>query len=1068
MTVPSEFHLPFLIDGNTQMDSFFAGNFSQDGLSWGTACVLEDLEVNANSVGSAIRIWNTTRYLVINNCSVINSLGQHEAGIELNNCTNVNITNCHVYNNEHGIYFDRVDRCAVVNNNISLNLYGVLTDQSDYITFSFNNFSRSGFVGCEIGYESVQNNVTFNRFFDNEHYGLTLSYCDDCLVQDNEFSNNTEAGINNFWGNSNRIFSNNITQPINEAGIHIIGIGCNISSNLMYGTGLVMEGFLNPYMNSHFISTSNKANGKSIYYYVNKANLVPANFSNPGQILLVNCTNASIHGLEISNTTIAVGIMYSNFTTAFGNNLNNNRIGLAVAYLSQHNNINSNNVSSNHQFGIEAYASFNNTIENNTLVANENVGLVLRASRDNLSERNNISGGMYGIALDGNNRNNTFFRNDVFGNLYGCYVDVSSSYNTIYLNRFSGNTATQAYSRNETTRWDNGTAGNFWGDYTTRYGSATNDNNTWNTQYLVNGTVAGYDRYPLVYPFIFDLLPKANFTANMTSIVAGQRVQFNFTGFEGRPTATFQWNFGDGGSNQTERDPSHVFINVQNCTVTLTVNDSRGHVSVFSVADYITVEADLPTSATFNQDRTYIIAGQSVQFSFTGLLGNVPTVLTWDFGDATPVSHATNPSHQYGSSGNYTVSLTVTDKNGNSSVVIIPSLIHVDTDLTPVVDFITNGSAIVEGQTVQFFFTGSLGNLNASIEWDFGDASSNSSLVNPSHLYIAAGNYTIRVRIVDFDNDMIFFTRSNLIRVQLDILPTATCVVNSSDLVAGQSARFTFTGLEGNYNATFEWNFGDSTPVSTERNPAHRYVEPGNFTVSLQLRDFNNDVVSNASVYLISVEQNLLPVASFYPSSTNAAAGSSIAFTFTGSGGNEPFDLFWDFGDGSSVENGLNPNHEYEFAGTYVVTLTVVDRDGSEAQYTTGITVSLNGPGVTDPFLLIIITLLVIGSALAVIVPVSYKRARRTRVRREPDRVMPGKPFVASISSSTAGDATMVQLTSMVTVFSREMIERINSLHLDNEAREEILSILKNIQPSERQGVLDGMLSEVRDFSEDF
>lgn len=62
----------------------------------------------------------------------------------------------------------------------------------------------------------------------------------------------------------------------------------------------------------------------------------------------------------------------------------------------------------------------------------------------------------------------------------------------------------------------------------------------------------------------------------------------------------------------------------------------------------------------------------------------------------------------------------------------------------------------------------------------------------------------------------------------------------------------------------------------------------------------------------------------------------------------------------------------------------------------------------------------------------------------------------------------MVQLTSMVTVFSREMIERINSLHLDNEAREEILSILKNIQPSERQGVLDGMLSEVRDFSEDF
>ena len=42
---------------------------------------------------------------------------------------------------------------------------------------------------------------------------------------------------------------------------------------------------------------------------------------------------------------------------------------------------------------------------------------------------------------------------------------------------------------------------------------------------------------------------------------------------------------------------------------------------------------------------------------------------SWNFGDGSPVSTQQNPSHIYASTGTYTVSLTVTDSNGQTSTV---------------------------------------------------------------------------------------------------------------------------------------------------------------------------------------------------------------------------------------------------------------------------------------------------------------------------------------------------------------------------------------------------------------
>ncbi|MFX0099947.1 MAG: NosD domain-containing protein [Candidatus Hodarchaeota archaeon] len=74
-------------------------------------------------------------------------------------------------------------------------------------------------------------------------------------------------------------------------------------------------------------------------------------------------------------------------------------------------------------------------------------------------------------------------------------------------------------------------------------------------------------------------------------------------------------------------------------------------------------------------------------------------------------------------------------------------------DTSPVADFFSHSTSILEGGLVQFGFIGDLGNGIASYEWDFGDESTNSTVAGPVHRYTTAGTYTVTLTVVDFDGD---------------------------------------------------------------------------------------------------------------------------------------------------------------------------------------------------------------------------------------------------------------------------------------------------------------------------
>ena len=104
--------------------------------------------------------------------------------------------------------------------------------------------------------------------------------------------------------------------------------------------------------------------------------------------------------------------------------------------------------------------------------------------------------------------------------------------------------------------------------------------------WLINFSNFVYD------PVLEFFIPSAQFTANTTEIFPGQWIQFTDVSSYGDRPLNFQWNFGDGTVNSTERNPIHQYNSIGNYTVILTVTDADGDIDVIVKTDYIKVQAE--------------------------------------------------------------------------------------------------------------------------------------------------------------------------------------------------------------------------------------------------------------------------------------------------------------------------------------------------------------------------------------------------------------------------------------------------------------------------------------------
>src|SRR5271157_2918122 len=143
----------------------------------------------------------------------------------------------------------------------------------------------------------------------------------------------------------------------------------------------------------------------------------------------------------------------------------------------------------------------NVTVRNVTVKSFTNGIWLVNSSNSTLSGNNVTANSNNGIWLDSSSGNTLSGNNVTANNDYCIWADHNSSNNTIYQNNFINNTY-QVYSSNLTNVWDNGSVGNYWSDYLTKYPNATqiDSSGVWSTPYLIDTN--NTDNYPLTVPIV--------------------------------------------------------------------------------------------------------------------------------------------------------------------------------------------------------------------------------------------------------------------------------------------------------------------------------------------------------------------------------------------------------------------------------------------------------------------------------------------------------------------------------------------------------------------------------------
>ncbi|MFX1384408.1 MAG: PKD domain-containing protein, partial [Promethearchaeota archaeon] len=446
-----------------------------------------------------------------------------------------------------------------------------------------------------------------------------------------------------------------------------------------------------------------------------------------------------------------------------------------------------------------------------------------------------------------------------------------------------------------------------------------------------------------------DTQPEIDFSADVTLILEGESVSFTSSGTLGNVPSTYAWDVdGDGITDYTTANPTHTYSTSGTYTVSLTVTDDDGDSDVETKSGYITVELDTQPDIDFIADILNPVTDQTVSFTSSGTLGNIPVTYAWDVdGDGITDYATANPTHAYSSSGTYTVSLTVTDRDSDSDTETKSGYITVDLDTQPDIDFIADILNPVTDQTVSFTSSGILGNGPVAYAWDFdNDGIIDSDLANPTHIYSSSGTYTVSLTVTDRDSDSDIETKSSYITVDLDTQPDIDFSADETSILIGESVSFSVLGTLGNGPITYAWDVdGDGITDYVTANPTHTYNIEGNYTVSLTVTDRDSDSDTEIKIDYIVVGSNLVPNIDFIADNLNPVTGQTVSFTSSGSLGDTPSTYAWDVdGDGITDYDIANPTHVYSTPGTYTVSLTVTDSDlDTDTETKTGyITVDLD------------------------------------------------------------------------------------------------------------------------------
>jgi len=422
------------------------------------------------------------------------------------------------------------------------------------------------------------------------------------------------------------------------------------------------------------------------------------------------------------------------------------------------------------------------------------------------------------------------------------------------------------------------------------------------------------------YVSVGDTGPTAAFSANPRNGSEPLTAGFVDESISYDGIVSWHWSFGDGHTSR-DRNATHTYVQQGTYTVGLNITEGDGDGDTETKTGLIVVTDVDPTADFLGVPRS---GPEPLNVSFTVLSTSYDGIVSWfwSFGDGYS-SEERNPTHRYAQDGNYTVSVTVREADGDSCTGTEPAYIVVAPGPKPTANFFSSPGGGQEPLTVVF------ADQSISVEglvswcWSFGDGWT-STEKDPTHTYVQDGTYTVSLTVAEFDSDTSMETKASYI-VVTDTEPGAEFWASATSGTEPLSADFRDRSTSYDGIVSWSWSFGDGS-TSTQKDPTHTYAQDGTYTVSLTAMEADGDGDEQIKTNCVEVVDSA-PVAEFSASPRNASEPPlMVAFSELCTSYDGAVAWLWSFGDGGdSTER--SPFHVYSVPGSFDVSLTVWEQD---------------------------------------------------------------------------------------------------------------------------------------------